>query len=303
MEYLDFAIDFNTGLVMLKRDILSSANTSDVSRKLFESSKIVNTIPLNTFNDIIRRSIGATYSSPMLPYGTVFFKETESYFLLALKVKEFPFKFYHTSYKKLDGCTAYFPDSYLLFVIPSSALLNPEKGIPISKTYILVEDNPLNYFSIDKNYLSSPFPNFASGYGTGICWGGGGSSQYIWSKNIVDLRSLETAPHKYVSSSFNNDLSPEIKPLILYETIIIFLTSDKVAFDSYNDFLNSKGLLGVECAKLSKPEDIKDLRYYLVHYSFLCWYGETYKSYPSFTFSSLPSYDSSVSKIIQNPLR
>ena len=300
MEALDFAISFNTGLVTLKRDILNSNNSSPVSLKLFESSKIVNTIPLTLFHEIIKKAIGNSYSSPMLPYGTVFFQETESYFLLALKVKEFSFSFDHSSMEKLKGCTAIFPDSYFLFVIPSSALITPNKKISISKTYILVDNSPLDYFSLDKKYKLSAYPNFSEGYNSGICWGGGDSSQYLWSRDIVDIRSLETAPHKYVNSRFNNDLSPKIKTSVLFEELKTFFEGEGL-FAKYCKFLTDKRMISKSYS--SFDEFKKNIDYHSLHYSFICWYSEEYKKFPPQILAALQSYDQDVSKIIQSPLR
>jgi hypothetical protein len=297
---LSFTLNFETGLVDLNRDLL--INGTGLAGELFESAKVVNSIPLTTFFDILKSSMGDSYISPTLPFGTVFFQDTGSYFMLVQQVNPFPFIFRHSGHDALSGRTIVHPKAYFVYVIPSNLLLEKRK-IFISKTHIFTEDSSLSYFDLDKKYKVSAFPNYSPTYGTGVCWGSNGDMPYQWSKDIVDIRTLESGPLKYVNSKFNTDLSPRFDPNNLTSVI----QEELVRLDSVSEFLsfakqiysNSLGHLeSADVYALRKKLDSSNL-----YYCFIIWFSEKYNEFPNVIINVLNSHDSSFSTMTKNPLR
>jgi hypothetical protein len=297
---LSFTLNFETGLVDLNRDLL--INGTGLAGELFESAKVVNSIPLTTFFDILKSSMGDSYISPTLPFGTVFFQDTGSYFMLVQQVNPFPFIFRHSGHDALSGRTIVHPKAYFVYVIPSNLLLEKRK-IFISKTHIFTEDSSLSYFDLDKKYKVSAFPNYSPTYGTGVCWGRNGDMPYQWSKDIVDIRTLESGPLKYVNSKFNNDLSPRFDSNNLTSVI----QEELVRLDSVSEFLsfakqiysNSLGHLeSADVYALRKKLDSSNL-----YYCFIIWFSEKYNEFPNVIINVLNSHDSSFSTMTKNPLR
>ena len=299
IQPLSFTLNFETGIVDLNRDLL--VNSTGLAGELFESAKVVNSIPLTTFFDILKSSMGDSYISPALPFGTVFFQDTGSYFLLVQQVNPFPFVFRHSGHEALSGRTIVHPKAYFVYVIPSNLLLEKRK-ISISKTYIFTEDSQLSYFDPNKKYKVSAFPNYSPNYSTGVCWGSNGDMPYQWSRDIVDIRTLETGPMKYTNSKFNTDLSPRFD----VEALMSVVQLELVRLDAFADYISFvkqvfSSISSLECST------IQDLRRRLdasnLYYSFTIWFSEKYKEFPNAILSVLNSHDSSFSVITKNPLR
>lgn len=300
IQPLNFTLNFETGFVDLNRDLL--INGTGLAGELFESAKIVNSIPLTTFFDILKSSIGDSYISPALPFGTVLFHDTGSYFMLVQQVNPFPFTFRHSGHDALSGRIIVHPKAYFAYVIPSNLLIE-KKRIFISKTYIFTEDSSLSYFDIDKKYKVSAFPNYSPSYGTGICWGGNGDTLYQWSKDIVDIRTLESAPLKYTNSKFNGDLNPRYDAINLTSVV----QSELVRLNSVGEFIsfvkqiysNSLGDIEfVDVYGLSERLDPNNL-----YYCFIIWFSEKYNEFPNVIINILKSHDFSFSTMTKNPLR
>jgi hypothetical protein len=297
---LNFTLNFETGLVDLNRDLL--INGTGLAGELFESAKVVNSIPLTTFFDILKSSMWDSYISPTLPFGTVFFQDTGSYFMLVQQVNSFPFVFRHSGHEALSGKTIIHPKAYFVYVIPSNLLLE-KKRIFISKTHIFTEDSQLSYFDPDKKYKVSAFPNYSPTYGTGVCWGHNGDMQYQWSKDIIDIRTLEGGPLKYVNSKFNNDLSPRFNQ----DSLSSIIQAELLRLDSVGEFVsfvkqvfpNNLGSLEFS----SMAELIKKLDPFNLYYSFMIWFSEKYNEFPNVIINVLNSHDSSFSTMTKNPLR
>lgn len=300
IQPLSFTLNFETGLVDLNRDLL--INGTGLAGELFESAKVVNSIPLTTFFDILKSSMGDSYISPTLPFGTVFFQDTGSYFMLVQQVNPFPFVFRHSAHEALSGKIIIHPKAYFVYVIPSNLLLEKRK-IFISKTYIFTEDSQLSYFDPDKKYKVSAFPNYSPTYGTGVCWGGNGDMPYQWSKDIIDIRTLEGGPLKYVNSKFNTDLNPRFdqdnhSSVIQAELIRLGAVSEFISF-AKQVFPNALGSLEFSSVfELRKKLDSSNL-----YYSFIIWFSEKYNEFPNVILNILNSHDSSFSTITKNPLR
>lgn len=297
---LSFTLNFDTGLVDLNRDLL--INGTGLAGELFESAKVVNSIPLTTFFDILKSSMGDSYISPTLPFGTVFFQDTGSYFMLVQQVNPFPFVFRHSGHDALSGRTIVHPKAYFVYVIPSNLLLEKRK-IFISKTHIFTEDSSLSYFDLDKKYKVSAFPNYSPAYGTGVCWGGNGDMPYQWSKDIVDIRTLESGPLKYVNSKFNNDLSPRFDS----DNLTSVIQGELVRLDSVNEFISfAKQIYSNSIGHLDF-EDVIALRRKLdsnnLYYCFIVWFSEKYNEFPNAIIGILNSHHSSFSTMTKNPLR
>ena len=297
---LSFTLNFETGLVDLNRDLL--INGTGLAGELFESAKVVNSIPLTTFFDILKSSMGDSYISPTLPFGTVFFQDTGSYFILVQQVNPFPFIFRHSGHDALSGRTIVHPKAYFVYVIPSNLLLE-KRRIFISKTYIFTEDSSLSYFDLHKKYKVSAFPNYSPTYSTGVCWGGNGDMPYQWSKDIVDIRTLESGPLKYVNSKFNTDLSPRFDS----DNLTSVIQKELVRLDSVSEFLsfakqiysNSLGYLEfADVYALRKKLDSSNL-----YYCFIIWFSEKYNEFPNVIINVLNSHDFSFSTMTKNPLR
>lgn len=297
---LSFTLNFDTGLVDLNRDLL--INGPGLAGELFESAKVVNSIPLTIFFDILKSSIGDSYISPTLPFGTVFFQDTGSYFMLVQQVNPFPFIFHHSGHKALSGRTIVFPKSYFVYIIPSNLLLEKRK-IFISKTYIFTEDSSLSYFDPDKKYKLSAFPNYSPIYGTGVCWGGNGDMPYQWSKDIIDIRTLESGPLKYVNSKFNTDLSPRFNS----GNLVSVLQAELIRLDAVSEFISFAKEIYSDYLGHMEFADISALRERLdsgsLYYCFMVWFSEKYNEFPNVLINILDSYDSSFSTITKNPLR
>ena len=297
---LSFTLNFDTGLVDLNRDLL--INGTGLAGELFESAKVVNSIPLTIFFDILKSSIGDSYISPTLPFGTVFFQDTGSYFLLVQQVNPFPFIFHHSGHEALSGRTIVFPKSYFVYIIPSNLLLEKRK-IFISKTHIFTEDSSLSYFDLDKKYKVSAFPNYSPIYGTGVCWGNNGDMPYQWSKDIIDIRTLESGPLKYVNSKFNTDLSPRFDS----GNLVSVLQAELIRLDAVSEFISFAKEIYSNSLGHMKFEDISALRERLdpgnLYYCFMVWFSEKYNEFPNVLINILDSHNSSFSTIAKNPLR
>lgn len=297
---LSFTLNFDTGLVDLNRDLL--INGTGLAGELFESAKVVNSIPLTTFFNILKSSMGDSYISPTLPFGTVFFQDTGSYFMLVQQVNPFPFVFRHSGHDALSGRTIVHPKAYFVYVIPSNLLLEKRK-IFISKTHIFTEDSSLSYFDLDKKYKVSAFPNYSPIYGTGVCWGGNGDMPYQWSKDIVDIRTLESGPLKYVNSKFNTDLSPRFDS----DNLTSVIQGELVRLDSVNEFISfAKQIYSNSIGHLDFADIIalrKNLDSSNLYYCFIVWFSEKYNEFPNAIIGILNSHDSSFSTMTKNPLR
>lgn len=297
---LSFTLNFETGLVDLNRDLL--INGPGLAGELFESAKVVNSIPLTTFFDILKSSMGDSYISPTLPFGTVFFQDTGSYFMLVQQVNPFPFVFRHSGHNALSGRIIIHPKAYFVYVIPSNLLLEKRK-IFISKTHIFIEDSSLSYFDLDKKYKVSAFPNYSPTYGTGVCWGGAGDMPYQWSKDIIDIRTLESGPLKYVNSKFNADLSPRFNS----DNLTSVLQEELVRLDAVSEFLSfvkqtySNSLGHLEFADVDALREKLDSSN--LYYCFIIWFSEKYNEFPNVIINILNSHDSSFSTMTKNPLR
>ena len=297
---LSFTLNFETGLVDLNRDLL--INGTGLAGELFESAKVVNSIPLTTFFDILKSSMGDSYASPALPFGTVLFQNTGSYFMLVQQVNPFPFVFRHSGHDALSGRTIIHPKAYFVYIIPSNLLLEKKK-IFISKTHIFTEDSSLSYFDPDKKYKCSAFPNYSPTYGTGVCWGGNSDMPYQWSKDINDIRTLESGPLKYVNSKFNTDLSPRFDS----DNLASVVQAELVRLDAANDFISFAKQIYSNSIGHLKFADVFALRKRLdssnLYYCFIVWFSEKYNEFPNAIIDILSFHDSSFSTMTKNPLR
>lgn len=297
---LSFTLNFDTGLVDLNRDLL--INGTGLAGELFESAKVVNSIPLTTFFDILKSSIGNSYASPALPFGTVLFQNTGSYFMLVQQVNPFPFVFRHSGHDALSGRTIIHPKAYFVYVIPSNLILEKKK-IFISKTHIFTENSSLSYFDPDKKYKVSAFPNYSPAYGTGVCWGGSGDMPYQWSRDINDIRTLESGPLKYVNSKFNTDLSPRFDA----DNLTFVIQAELVRLDATNDFISFAKQIYSNSIGHLEFADVYALRKKLdssnIYYCFIIWFSEKYNEFPNVIINVLNSHDSSFSTMTKNPLR
>lgn len=299
IQPLNFTLNFETGIVDLNRDLL--VNSTGLAGELFESAKVVNSIPLTTFFDILKSSMGDSYISPALPFGTVFFQDTGSYFLLVQQVNPFSFVFRHSGHEPLSGRTVVHPKAYFVYVIPSNLLLEKKK-ISISKTHIFTEDSQLSYFDPDKKYKVSAFPNYSPTYGTGVCWGNNGDMPYQWSRDIVDIRTLETGPMKYANSKFNADLSPRFD----VEALTFVVQEELVRLDAFADYISfvKQVFSSISSLEFSTIQELKrKLDTINLYYSFIIWFSEKYNEFPNAILNVLNSHDSSFSIMTKNPLR
>jgi hypothetical protein len=302
-NYLNLKIDLLTGNVHLTKDLLTGGNYGPLL-EYFESGEISSMISLNQLYNILKEGVEKEYSSPILPYGTVFYNEKDSYTIFFVKFNETVFPFEHRDYPELKNNRCYFPDSFFAFVIPTESLQGKSEKIPLTKSFILISENPLEDFSITKIYKKSPLPNFNNTYSTGICWGSSSSASGEWTKNIKSLSSLSGALSRYLHSEFNSDLSPSFDSHDrLLESIRNFLRDQELTL-AYGEFLVSKKLVSEETSTETAYNELRRRKGVLgIFYSFLCFYAEKKNSFPAFLIKDFPSYNVSVSEIIQNPIR
>ena len=306
MSKLDFSLDLSSGEVFLK-NVLKSGNTNDslLLSQVFETQKIVNKIPLTTFFEIIKRSIGMNYSSRILPFGTIYYQEKESFFTLLLQSNEKEFIFNHLNFPHFSGMKAFFPKSYFLYAIPSSKIQGND--LSLSRTFIFTNGNPIEKFDLKKAYTGSPFPNYSVGYSSGVCWGGSSSPEQQWARSFSDITELEYGPMKYLNSEFNNDLSPSIRVSKQSYCKDIYQNLDKQEAIKFLIFLKSKALLNYDIDNSEMNEFIffnilDDISLMNIHYGIIVFWAEMRSSFPNFTLPALKLYSNSIERYIENPM-
>ena len=126
---------------------------------------------------------------------------------------------------------------------------------------------------------------------------------YQWSRDIVDIRTLEGGSLKYVNSKFNTDLSPRFDS----DSLTSVVQEELVRLDSVGEFISFakqiySGSLGhleiTDVFSLRKKLDVSNL-----YYCFIVWFSEKYNEFPNVIINILNSHDSSFSTMTKNPLR
>lgn len=285
---INLEIDPSNGLVYLKAE--TQAN--------IDFLKYCN-LPVNFYEltleelyGIFQNAIGETKETPILPYGCVYYSERKDYDFLLINYKEKEFLFNHIGYDKLTNLKMYFPECYFLFVLTKK---NKDGEYSISKTFILVEKEKFLFQGVDfnsKKYSNSPFPNYSQTYGSGVCWGSSDSVNKKWTQNSPPLINLHEGIHRYISSDFNNDLSPIISAEELKKYIV---NNGHLSFVEF--FL-----------KKVKADESYNLTYIfdnysrvVIHYLFLNFYAINYNCYPPNYHMVLSECDKTISELISNP--
>lgn len=311
-KVIDFSLDLNTGSVLIK-DFFgdkTNDNNSEVLSKIFETQQIVNRIPLSVFYGILKKTMGSSYTSHMLPFGTIYYQERENFFVLVLQSEERKFQFNHSSYPNASGIDCFMPKSYFVFAIPGTKM-NSSGNLALSKTYILTDDSVISRFDLKKRYFPSPFPNFSRSYGSGICWGGSNSPEYQWSKSFKDLVELEDAPRKYLNSTFNTDLSPGLGESRLCNTIsenvpvehrVSLLQFVNEHFRNSYPLEDADGIAAMSSRVFAEFLNRRNNDFFGLFYGVICYWAKTFNCYPYFVSNALNRYSADSESFITRPL-
>ena len=197
---------------------LSGGLLNDVSQEF--------SIPLKSFYNFLSNSYGDGVSTPILPYGTIYYKKNNNYNFIVIECKSRVFDFKYNTSSDDYLIPSIFPESYFVFV------LMPETNI-VLKTFIFYNDDPLGSFNFDKKYLITPCLNYSYSYTPGVCWGNNSSVNYVWANTSKELTSLDSAISRYLCSSFNNDLTMKIDEGLFKRYIFKYINENDLLKEFY----------------------------------------------------------------------